>query len=276
MHRRQFIVGVGSLAAPSIVQAQNSRVLRYVSAAGVVQLDPLVASISRWLKRDAPGRTLALRLDASEALDDQTVVFRLKKPFSQLPFILAKTMPNLLAIMPARLAATDPAQPVNELVGSGPYRFVADEFSTNSLAVLARFEAYQPRDEPPSGTSGGRIAKMDRIEWRVIPEAATQVNALLTSEVDWIGAVPPDLNPLVRRNPNIVVEVIDPFGLYPFVRPNHVSGPTANVGIRRAIMAALDGHEIIAAAVGDEPGMVTLAERSNHGGSARALARFDR
>jgi len=276
MHRRQFIVGVGSLAAPSIVQAQNSRVLRYVSAAGVVQLDPLVASISRWLKRDAPGRTLALRLDALEALDDQTVVFRLKKPFSQLPFILAKTMPNLLAIMPARLAATDPAQPVNELVGSGPYRFVADEFSTNSLAVLARFEAYQPRDEPPSGTSGGRIAKMDRIEWRVIPEAATQVNALLTSEVDWIGAVPPDLNPLVRRNPNIVVEVIDPFGLYPFVRPNHVSGPTANVGIRRAIMAALDGHEIIAAAVGDEPGMVTLAERSNHGGSARALARFDR
>ena len=276
MHRRQFIVGVGSLAAPSIVQAQNSRVLRYVSAAGVVQLDPLVASISRWLKRDAPGRTLALRLDALEALDDQTVVFRLKKPFSQLPFILAKTMPNLLAIMPARLAATDPAQPVNELVGSGPYRFVADEFSTNSLAVLARFEAYQPRDEPPSGTSGGRIAKMDRIEWRVIPEAATQVNALLTSEVDWIGAVPPDLNPLVRRNPNIVVEVIDPFGLYPFVRPNHVSGPTANVGVRRAIMAALDGHEIIAAAVGDEPGMVTLAERSNHGGSARALARFDR
>jgi peptide/nickel transport system substrate-binding protein len=322
MHRRQFIVGVGSLAAPSIVQAQNSRVLRYVSAAGVVQLDPLVstifptlilglqvfeslysvdeqmrpspqmaaghvieddgkrwviklrgglrfhdgepvlardcvASISRWMKRDAPGRTLALRLDALEALDDQTVVFRLKKPFSQLPFILAKTMPNLLAIMPARLAATDPAQPVNELVGSGPYRFVADEFSTNSLAVLARFEAYQPRDEPPSGTSGGRIAKMDRIEWRVIPEAATQVNALLTGEVDWIGAVPPDLNPLVRRNPNIVVEVIDPFGLYPFVRPNHVSGPTANVGVRRAIMAALDGHEIIAAAVGDEPGMVT-------------------
>jgi Bacterial extracellular solute-binding proteins, family 5 Middle len=189
-----------------------------------------VASISCWMKRDAPVRTLALRLDALEALDDQTVVFRLKKPFSQLPFILAKTMPNLLTIMPARLAATDPAQPVNELVGSGPYRFVANEFSTNSLAVLARFEAYQPRDEPPSGTSGGRIAKMDRIEWRVIPEAATQVNALLTGEVDWIGAVPPDLNPLVRRNPNIVVEVIDPFGLYPFVRPNHVSGPTANVG----------------------------------------------
>jgi peptide/nickel transport system substrate-binding protein len=62
----------------------------------------------------------------------------------------------------------------------------------------------------------------------------------------------------LRRDPNIVVEVLDRFGVYPWVRPNHIAGPTANVAVRRAIMAALDGREIIAAAVGDEPGMVTV------------------
>jgi peptide/nickel transport system substrate-binding protein len=53
------------------------------------------------------------------------------------------------------------------------------------------------------------------------------------------------------------VKVIDRFGLAPFLRPNHACEPTANVGVRRAIMAALDGKEIIAAAVGDEPGRAT-------------------
>jgi len=322
MKRRHFLAGAAALAAPSIVHAQNSRVLRYVSSAGVVLTDPLattifptfilglqifeslysvdeqlrprpqmaaghaleddgkrwvitlrdglrfhdgepvlardcVASINRWMKRDGSGQTLALRLDALEAPDDRTVVFRLKKPFSQLAYVLGKTMPYLTAVMPARLAAADPTQPITELVGSGPYRFVANEFSVNSLAVLQRFEAYRPRDEPPSGTSGGRIAKLDRVEWRVIPEPSTQINALLTGEIDWIAGVSPDLLPAVQGHPHSVVDVIDRLGSYAVIRPNHVAGPTANEAVRRAIMATLDGREIIAAAIGDAPGMIT-------------------
>ena len=143
------------------------------------------------------------------------------------------------------------------MIGSGPYRFVANEFSANSRAVLTRFEAYRPRDEPPSGTAGGRIARMERIEWRVIPEPATQAGALLTGEVDWIAAPIPDIMPRLRQSPDIKVGVLDRFGLSPWIRPNHVAGPTANIAIRRAIMAALDGRKIMAAAVGDEPGVVT-------------------
>src|SRR3984957_13222115 len=275
MRRRHFLAGMGALAAPSVVQAQNSRVLRFVSPAGPVLLDPLattiypthvlglqifeslysldehlrphpqmasghsteddgkrwvirlrdglrfhdgepvlardcVASINRWMKRDGPAKTLALRLDALETPDDRTAVFRLKRPFPQLPFVLGKASPNLLTVMPERLAATDPTHQVPELVGSGPYRFVANEFSANSLAVLARFDAYQPRDETPNGTSGGRIAKLERVEWRVIPEPPTQVNALLTGEIDWLAGVTPDLLPAVRGHPKIVTEVIDP------------------------------------------------------------------
>ena len=98
---------------------------------------------------------------------------------------------------------------------------------------------------------------MDRVEWRVIPEPSIQVNALLTGEIDWIAGVNPDLLPTLQGHPNIVADVIDQLGSYAVLRPNHVAGPTANEAVRRAIMATLDGREIIAAAIGDAPGMIT-------------------
>jgi peptide/nickel transport system substrate-binding protein len=216
-----------------------------------------VASVNRWMKRDLTGRTLAQRLDAVEAPDDRRVVFRLRKPFPQLPFVLGKASPNLMAVMPSRLAATDAFASVPELVGSGPFRFVASEFSAMSLVVLAKFEGYQPRNEPPSGTAGGRIAKVDRVEWRTLPEPVTQAAALLTGEIDWISTPISDVIPRLQQDRNVVVQVVDTFGMAPFLRPNHAAGPTANAGVRRAIMAALDGKEILASAVGDEPGVVT-------------------
>ena len=68
---------------------------------------------------------------------------------------------------------------------------------------------------------------------------------------------PPDLLGRLRQNRGVVVDICDPHGNYPLLRPNHVSGPTANVGIRRAIMAALDPKEIMQAATGSEPGTAT-------------------
>ena len=59
-----------------------------------------VASLQRWMKRDAIGQTIAARLDELEAPDDRTVVFRLHKPFASLPYALAKTQPTPV-IMPS-------------------------------------------------------------------------------------------------------------------------------------------------------------------------------
>jgi peptide/nickel transport system substrate-binding protein len=215
------------------------------------------ASITRWMQRDAVGRTLALRVDALEAADDRTIAFRLNKPFPQLPFALGKAQPNMLPIMPLRLASTDPSQQVSELIGSGPFRFVPGEFSAGSFAVMARFEGYRPRDEAPNGTSGGRRALLDRIEWHAIPDPATAAGALLKGEMDWVETPLPDLLPRLRQERSIVVDICDPHGSYPLLRPNHVSGPTANVGVRQAIMAALDPVEIMQAVTSGEPGAST-------------------
>src|SRR5437870_2708859 len=76
-------------------------------------------------------------------------------------------------IMPARLAATDPNEQVRETVGSGPYRFVRDEWEPGHQVVYARNADYVPRDEEPSGAAGGKRARVDRVEWRYIPDPAT-------------------------------------------------------------------------------------------------------
>jgi peptide/nickel transport system substrate-binding protein len=75
--------------------------------------------------------------------------------------------------------------------------------------------------------------------------------------MDWVETPLPDLLPRLRQSRDIVVDICDPHGNYPLLRPNHVSGPTANVGLRRAIMAALDPAEIMHAVTSGEPGTST-------------------
>jgi peptide/nickel transport system substrate-binding protein len=213
-----------------------------------------VASINRWMKRDAVGRSLAARLDAMEAPDDTGVVFRLKRPFAQLPFALGKAQPNVLPIMPARIAATDPSKHVDEIIGSGPFRFLPGEFSAGSFTALARFEAYEPRNETANGTAGGRRVLVERVEWRAIPDPATAANALLTGEVDWVDTPLHDLVPRLRADRKVIVQAFDPYGTYALLRPNHTQPPTNNVLVRQAIMAALDQEELMQT--------VTAGERS--------------
>src|SRR5271163_3636025 len=86
-----------------------------------------IASIRRWSVRDAFGQALIQRTDELRAVDDRVILFRLKQPFPLLPDALGKTASNMCAIMPERLALTDPFKQIPEAVGSGPFRYRADE-----------------------------------------------------------------------------------------------------------------------------------------------------
>jgi ABC-type transport system substrate-binding protein len=52
---------------------------------------------------------------------------------------------------------------------------------------------YKPRSEPADGFAGGKAAKVDRVEWLVIPDANTAVQALIKGEVDIIEIPQTDL-----------------------------------------------------------------------------------
>ncbi len=218
-----------------------------------VRAQDVVPSIRRFAARDAFGRALMEATDELSAIDDRTVQFRLKKPFPLLPAALGKTGTSMPCIMPERLAKTDPNAQVTEMIGSGPYRFLAGERVPGSLMAYAKFDGYVPRaDGPATFTAGPKRAWFDRVEWRVIPDAGTAASAISNGEVDWWQNPTPDLQGLLRKRPEIRTTVLDPGGGLGCLRFNQLVAPFDNPAIRRALLMAVDQTEVMTAVAGDE------------------------
>ena len=48
-----------------------------------------------------------------------------------------------------------------------------DEWKPGDKAVYVKFDKYKPRAEPASGLAGGKVVKVDRVEWRAISDHQT-------------------------------------------------------------------------------------------------------
>jgi peptide/nickel transport system substrate-binding protein len=227
--------------------------LRWHDGQAVLARD-CVASIRRWGVRDSFGQTLLAVTDDLSAPDDKTIRFRLKRPFPLLPDALGKAGSNIAAMMPERLANTDPFKQIPDLIGSGPFRFNAKERVPGSLLVYERNADYVPRsDGTASFTAGPKIVHFDRVEWHVIPDAATAAAALQTGEVDWWEAPTPDLLPLLRARKDVAAPVQDPTGYIGTLRFNHLTPPFNNPALRRAILGAISQDDFMIAAAGTDP-----------------------
>lgn len=213
-----------------------------------------IASLQRWAKRDGFGQLLAERVAEWSAPNDRTLEVRLQRPFPRLLDAIGKPSSYVPFIMPGRLATQDAAKPVTEMVGSGPYRFAADEYLSGARAVYVRHDGYVPRAEPPDWAAGGKVPRFDRVEWQVIPDPATAVAALANNEVDWVEQPLADLLPRLRRDPRVVVGEGDATGYLAIARMNHLQPPFNDKRVRQAMMAAIDQADHMQALVGDEPG----------------------
>jgi peptide/nickel transport system substrate-binding protein len=209
----------------------------------------VVASVKRWGARDSFGRELLAVTDELSAPSDKTVVFRLKKPFPLLPAALGKPAAAMPAIMPERLALTDPGAQVPEIIGSGPFRFRRDQWMSGSRVVYEKFDGYVPRDGSPSFTSGPKIAHLDRVEWRVIPDAATAAAVMLANEADFWDTINSDFVPRFERARNLTV-VASAIPLSSLMRFNCLHPPFDNPAIRRALLGAVDQSLFLTAAAG--------------------------
>ena len=137
----------------------------------------VVASLNRWAVRDPMGQMIRAQQNELVAVDDRTIRWSLKKPYPKMLLALGKVNAPCSFIMPERIAKTDPFEQIKEYVGSGPYRFVREEWVPGARAVFAKFADYRPRQEPGSWLAGGKQALVDRIEWIVMPDAATASSA---------------------------------------------------------------------------------------------------
>jgi len=212
----------------------------------------VVASLKRWMARDAMGQVLKDRLDALEVVNDKQFRVQLQKPFPKLLLALAKPMPNIAVVMPERIANSDPFKQVAEYIGSGPMRFRRDEWVPGSRAVFERFSDYVPREETGDWLAGGKRMELDRIEWQVIPDAATAAAALQSGEVDWWETPIADLVPLLRANGKLRVEIADNLGNIGILRFNHLYPPFNDVRVRRAVAMVVSQDDYMHAVVGSD------------------------
>lgn len=213
-----------------------------------------VASIKRWWQRDAFGGTLRAYTDEVSAVDDDTIRFRLKKPFGILPDALAHPLAAPLFIMPERLALPDATKPVTEMVGSGPLKWIPGEFVPSQHAAYEINKAYVPRNEKPDGASGAKVMYFDRVEWISIPDFATSAAALQAGEIDWWEIAQFDLLDVLKANKDVTVTTADP-GFVILARFNHGTAPFNNPALRRIVAQAINQKDMTAAVVGADPDM---------------------
>lgn len=206
-----------------------------------------VASLVRWAARDTFGLNLARAVDEWEAPDDRTIRIRLKSPFPVLPDALAHTGSSPPFMMPERLAKTDPRKAITEAVGSGPLRFLADEYVPGAHIAYARFDRYVPREGAAEQTAGGKRVHFDRVEWKPMPDDATAAAALMRGEIDWWEAAQPDLHPMLARSGQVKLAVSDTFGSAVMIRFNCLQPPFDNVRLRQVVRDAVDQRDYMAA-----------------------------
>jgi len=210
-----------------------------------------VASIRRWSAKDGMGRALAAVTGSLDAADERTFRLRLKRPVGFVLDALGKIDSNVPFMMPERLARTDPNTQVTEVVGSGPFRFVREEWVPGVRVVYEKFARYVPREEPPSQAAGGKVAKVDRVESLYTPDAATQASGLLTGEFDLLESPAPDLVERLQRSRDVVVAPNDPLGYQLFMVINHLHPPFDRVEARRALLMAVRQSDFMAATAGE-------------------------
>jgi peptide/nickel transport system substrate-binding protein len=223
--------------------------LKFHDGAPVLARD-CVASIQRWGKRDAMGQTLIAYTDEIAAPDDRTIRFRLKKPFALLPDALGKVGSSICAIMPERLAKTDAFTQVTEMVGSGPFRFKADERVVGSRIVYERFADYVPREDGPlEWISGPKRVFLDRVEWHVIPDQGTAASAMQAGEMDWWEYPSADLIPTLKGQKT---PVTDPTGYIGCLRLNELQRPFDNPAVRRVLLSVVNQTDFMQSITGTE------------------------
>jgi peptide/nickel transport system substrate-binding protein len=222
-----------------------------------VTAEDCVASIRRWSARDGMGQKLMGFVAELKPVDAKAFVMKLKEPYGLVLATLGKPTSNLPFMMPKRIAETDPNTQITEAIGSGPFIFKRDEWKPGEKAVYVKNTKYKPRAEPSSGFAGGKVVKVDRVEWIWIADPQTQINALLNGEIDFIEAPPHDLIPLLVKDANIKTLVAAPMGRQYAFRFNVLHKPFDNAKIRQAVAYALNQKDFLNATIGDAEFYVT-------------------
>jgi peptide/nickel transport system substrate-binding protein len=216
-----------------------------------VTAEDCVASIKRWAAKDSLGQKMFSFVKELQVVNPKTFKIVLKEQTGLVLQALGKPSSNVPFMMPKRVADTDPNTQISDFTGSGPFVFKKDEWKPGDKAVYVKFAQYKPRPEPPSGLAGGKVVKVDRVEWRAIPDHQTAINALLANEIDYMEAPPHDLYSVIKKDPNVRLVNLNPLGNQYTFRFNTLHKPFDNAKVRQAVWYAFNQKDFLEAVIGD-------------------------
>ncbi|WP_040771595.1 ABC transporter substrate-binding protein, partial [Rhodopseudomonas sp. B29] len=216
-----------------------------------VTAEDCVASLKRWGQKDGMGQKLMDFTASLTATDAKTITLKLKEPYGLVLESIGKPSSLVPFMMPKRIAETPADKAIPEQIGSGPFKFVAAEFQPGVKAVYVKNTDYVPRKEPPSWTSGGKVVKVDRVEWITMADNQTAINALQSGDIDFVEAPSFDILPVLKQDKELTIHTLSPLGFQTLGRMNFLYPPFDNVKIRRAAFLAMSQKPVLDALVGN-------------------------
>ncbi len=216
-----------------------------------VTAEDCVASLKRWGRNDNMGQKLMDFTASIEATDAKTITLKLKEPYGLVLDSIGKPSSYVPFMMPKRMAETPAGQQIKEQIGSGPFKFVQAEFQPGVKAVYEKNADYVPRKEPANWTSGGKVVKVDRVEWITMADAQTAVNALQSGDIDFIENPPFELLASLAADKELKVGTLSKLGFQTLGRMNFLYPPFDNVKVRRAALLAMNQKDVLDALTGN-------------------------
>lgn len=214
-----------------------------------VTSEDVIASIQRWWQKDVIGLRLQAATKTITATDDRNFQIELNEPFGVMLDAFARPTSIPLFIMPKRIAETPPETVLEEVIGSGPFRFIQEEFRPGVSWSYVKNENYVPREEPADGLAGGKVAGVDRIEAIWFPSPDTAISALQNGELDMMESVSPDRKLIFDGTDVVVVPRASP--TVSTIRFNWAQPPFNDLKLRQAVQAVATQRDYLDVIVGD-------------------------
>jgi peptide/nickel transport system substrate-binding protein len=167
-------------------------------------------------------------IKGAEVIDEYTVRIETKEPFSPILANLAGVHGGIVSPAAVQRWGADFGR---NPAGTGPFKFV--EWRSRDRIVLARNDDYW--GEKPS---------LDRIVFRVIPEASARMIALRTGEVDMVLVPPAEEIPALARDRNFTVSIQESTRVV-FIIMNLSQPPLDDERVRRALIMGTNRKAIL-------------------------------
>lgn len=183
----------------------------------------------------SPRQSLLGPLKSVEVVDDLTVRLNLESPWPILPAML----PFQEMVSMDHVEKVGTAGMANDVNGTGPFKLV--EWRKGDSVIMERFDGYYggSTEIPPVGK-----ACVERVIFKIIPENASRVAALLAGDVHIVNGLPTHMVAQVEANPDTKVLAVNGTRTS-FIALNNEKGPFSDIRVRHALAHALDRQLIV-------------------------------